>query len=548
MALAPHIYKMFANIVGSVNISDDPAILETYTFTWLNEFNNLCAPGKFLPHHPEAVLLPGSTEEVQAIVRACNRYGIKFKALSTGYGSHSLPGQPGVVVLDLRRMDRILEIDEKNKFAVVEPYVTWAQLEAEVIKRGLFTTPVQAGSQASVLANLTSGWGMNTFGNHGGHNGRNALGIEWVLPTGDLLKLGPPGEWFTGDGPGPSLRGVMRGHCGAQGGMGVFTKGAIKLHHWPGPPKLETEPGGMMTAYLLKEIPEFLEIVAPCFDTYEQMIDFFYQVGDAELAYAMMRVGGAEHMFSLMGAISNKEMYEQFYSTGLVQAMAEEMKHPCTVMIFANSRREFEYRKKVMSEIVKETGGKILEVMTEGPMKDIMMKQMPVALFGNCTLFIHHAGGFVISSGYMGTNESVVRHMGIPQEEIKGKWAKSGKILDDGADSTYYNSFENNAYVYMEMEFHYDASNPESVNASRQCLSDERNQRRLEKSGFEPNDIGLTCGDYEKSPQQRIMDMGPHYGNVHLWQERIKRAFDPNDVSDRSWYGAGLLMKDAKVK
>ena len=162
--------------------------------------------------------------------------GVKYKAISTGYGSHGFPQQDGVILLDLKRMNRIIEIDAKNKFAVVEPYVVWAQLEAEALKRGLFTTPVQAGSQASVLANVTSGWGMNVMGNHGGHNGRNCLGVEWILPTGELLRLGPEDAWFCGDGPGPSLRGIMRGHCGAQGGMGVFTKVGIKLHHWPGPP------------------------------------------------------------------------------------------------------------------------------------------------------------------------------------------------------------------------------------------------------------------------------------------------------------------------
>ena len=70
MALEKHVYRVFENIVGTDNISDDEAVLETYTFNWLNEFDPSCAPGKFLPHRPEAVLLPGSTEEVQAVVRA----------------------------------------------------------------------------------------------------------------------------------------------------------------------------------------------------------------------------------------------------------------------------------------------------------------------------------------------------------------------------------------------------------------------------------------------------------------------------------------------
>ena len=55
--------------------------------------------------------------------------------------------------------------------------------------------------------------------------------------------------------------------------------------------------------------------------------------------------------------------------------------------------------------------------------------------------------------------------------------------------------------------------------------------------------IALCIGDYTKTLQERILDMGPHYGNFHVWQEKIKRAFDPKDASDRSNYGADLLSK-----
>ncbi len=142
-----------------------------------------------------------------------------------------------------------------------------------------------------------------------------------------------------------------------------------------------------------------------------------------------------------------------------------------------------------------------------------------------------------------GSPASVIRHMGLPMERLKEKYIATGKIVNDGLDSTYHNSFDNNAYVYMELEYHYDAADPESVNEARRCVSEERDQDREEKSGFEPNDIGLCLGDYTKTLQERILDMGPHCGDFHVWQERIKRAFDPLDVSDRSNYGAGLLAR-----
>jgi hypothetical protein len=167
-----------------------------------------------------------------------------------------------------------------------------------------------------------------------------------------------------------------------------------------------------------------------------------------------------------------------------------------------------------------------------------------LTLVANDTHFIHHGGGFVIAAGYQGTPASVIKHMGLPMERLKKKYIAEGNIVDDGLDSTYHNSFDNNSYVYMELEYHYDAADPESVNAARRCVTEERDNDRQEKDGFEPNDIALCIGDYTKTLQERILDMGPHYGNFHVWQEKIKQAFDPKDASDRSNYGAGLLGKN----
>ena len=100
----------------------------------------------------EAVTLPKNTGEVQAIVKLCNRYKIQFKASSTGWGHMCDPSSSGVIKIDLRRMDRILEINEKNMYAVVEPYVIGAQLQAELMKRGLNYNVTGADSNCSALA------------------------------------------------------------------------------------------------------------------------------------------------------------------------------------------------------------------------------------------------------------------------------------------------------------------------------------------------------------------------------------------------------------
>ena len=99
-------------------------------------------------------------------------------------------------------MNQIIEINEKNMYAVVEPYVTSAQLQAELFKRGLNTNVKGAGSQCSAMLR-----GHGHLDQSMGADDRNHLAVEWVTPDGELVRLGSLGstdEWFCGDGPGPS--------------------------------------------------------------------------------------------------------------------------------------------------------------------------------------------------------------------------------------------------------------------------------------------------------------------------------------------------------
>jgi glycolate oxidase len=147
-------------------------------------------------------------------------------------------------------MDHILEIDEKNQFAVIEPFVTGGTLQAEAMKVGLNTTIIGAGSSCSPLASACANGGPSPLAYYGGLTRENLLAFEWVMPNGEILRSGSLGSelgWFCDEGPGPGLRGVMMAGAGTMGAMGVFTKCAIKLFPWPGPDTLANE--GITPAY-----------------------------------------------------------------------------------------------------------------------------------------------------------------------------------------------------------------------------------------------------------------------------------------------------------
>ncbi|GAH72911.1 unnamed protein product, partial [marine sediment metagenome] len=178
MELDNKIFNEFVKIVGNRHASKDPVITQAYAYNWCNELVNIRRGNEasMFVDAPIAVILPGSTEEVKKVVKLINKVGLKFKAQSTGLGPWNCVSSPDAVVLDLRRMDKIRKIDEKNMYAVVEPYVIGSTLQAELIKLNLNCHMPGAGPQVSPLASSTSMAGPGFTSNFTGYSSRNVLG------------------------------------------------------------------------------------------------------------------------------------------------------------------------------------------------------------------------------------------------------------------------------------------------------------------------------------------------------------------------------------
>src|SRR3972149_5017385 len=214
MTLSKEVYRQFETIVGTNNISDDPALLDSYRYPLSHTAIHVGPYYRVYTPRGAAVLLPGNTAEVQAIVKLCNKYRIKFKPSSTFWSAWGYPLEDDTIQLDMRRMDRILEIDAKTQFAVVEPHVIGAILQAEAMKVGLNTHIHGPGSSCSCLASATALGGLGPDTLYMGNHNENILGVEWGMPAGGVVRLGSAGSglgWFCCDGPGPSLKGIVRG-------------------------------------------------------------------------------------------------------------------------------------------------------------------------------------------------------------------------------------------------------------------------------------------------------------------------------------------------
>ncbi len=137
-----------ASIVSSECIFDDPETLDTYS-----KDLSFVKPMK-----PRLVAKPKSTDEVQAIVKWANQTATPLVPVSSGpprFRGDTVPSVPGAVMVDLSGMKRVLRIDRRNRVAMIEPGVTYSQLQPELAKEGLrLTTPLVPRANKSVIASL----------------------------------------------------------------------------------------------------------------------------------------------------------------------------------------------------------------------------------------------------------------------------------------------------------------------------------------------------------------------------------------------------------
>jgi len=142
-------------------------------------------------HPPDVVVLPATTAEIAAIARYCDetRTPLVPRGGGTGYTGGSVPTHGGIL-LSLERMNRILEIDEANLLTVVEPNVTTGTLQDAVERVGLFYPPDPASLRQSVIGGNVAECAGGPRAFKYGVTKRYVLGLEAVLPTGEVVRTG----------------------------------------------------------------------------------------------------------------------------------------------------------------------------------------------------------------------------------------------------------------------------------------------------------------------------------------------------------------------
>ena len=180
MPIDPRLLAKLGTIVGAEYVSTDTGVCLTYGTDALGR-----------GHAADAVVKPADTEQISAIAKACFETGTPMvpRGGGTGYTGGAVPVNGGILI-SLERLNRILEIDEGNLLAVVEPHVITGDLQDAVERVGLFYPPDPASLRRSVI-------GGNVAENAGGPRAfkygvtrQYVLGLEAVLASGEVIRTG----------------------------------------------------------------------------------------------------------------------------------------------------------------------------------------------------------------------------------------------------------------------------------------------------------------------------------------------------------------------
>ncbi|MEX1187803.1 MAG: FAD-linked oxidase C-terminal domain-containing protein [Bacteroidia bacterium] len=310
----------FENIAGKEFVHVDEESL----------FENSHDETEDLSYLPEAVIFPANTKQVSDILRYCHQHGISVttRGGGTGLSGGALPVNAGIVIA-MKRFNRILEIDERNLQATVEPGVITQVFQEAVIEKGLFYPPDPSSRGTCFiggnLAHCSGGPRAVKYGVTRDY----VLDLEVVLANGDVIRTGAK---VLKNSTGYNLTQLM---VGSEGTLGVITQVVFKLIPYPRLNKVMLAPfassmdacaavSAIFRAGIIPSALEFMERDAIDW-TLRFRDDIALKIGDNEQAHLLIEIDGNDEEVIL------KEVEK------IVPVLEE---HQCMDILFAESEAQ----------------------------------------------------------------------------------------------------------------------------------------------------------------------------------------------------------------
>lgn len=219
--------KELKDIVGKENVLTDPADLIIFA-----RDKSMTPKSQWYTHKPDVIVLPSTTAEVQQIVLLANKEKIPITARGAGttFTGNAVPSYGGISI-DMKKMNKIIEIDEENLIVHVQAGISSQTLDRELRKRGLmYPNETTSFPSATVGGNISTS-NMSYNNSKYGDALDILIGLEVVLPTGVIHKFGGGGGFkLTKSSVGYPLRYLFVGHWGT---LGIITEAALRVYPVP---------------------------------------------------------------------------------------------------------------------------------------------------------------------------------------------------------------------------------------------------------------------------------------------------------------------------
>ncbi len=479
------IKSKLSEIVGPENFSDDPGQLQVYA----TDFSYYRAGA------PNYVVKPSTSQEVAEIVKFCNEKKLPVVPCSSTvhfYGA-TIPKEGGVV-LDLSRLDNILEIDRDNRRVRFEAGVTWDKLTKELKKEGYrVIMPLTPPAQRSVLTDFLE---REEPTNQVYDYGEPLQAMEVVWPTGEIFRMGsasvngyPDSPSKGGNPSGPGLDFYRFFQC-AQGTMGVVTWTNLKI----------------------ESIPKMDKTLFAAIDNLDYAMDFLHRILPRRIGQEILLLNRVN-----LAAILAEKWPEDF------DKLKEALPAWTLILVLSGLLRRPEekiaYEENFLNQVLRDefSNMRLGENLPGFPglrnkLLPILRNPWPVDLphwknriKGACqSLFFH-------------TRPSKAQHFVTKVREIAGRYGYPGSDI-----GIYIQPIEHNRACRPEFNFFYDPAN-EAEKTSVRALYKEAAKVLLSEGAVFTRPYGdLAPIVYEKAAS---------YAS-HL--KRLKKVFDPNNIMNPS--------------
>ncbi len=520
--LPREVYRALKNVVGEQWIHESRSVVETYSKLSI-EGASFVKKHEKDPHVlPACVVLPASTDDVQAIVKICNRYSVPFVPFTNGQVFCNPTTQDPTLIIHFSRMNRIIKVDTQNMSATLEPYVDYAQLQAEAMKRGLWNGGTPLATTVCKMASQFAFAGLWQTDLKYGLLNRNIISVKMVLPDGEILLTGsrciPKAGDFWEYGPGPDLMGLQRSGLGTNG---IVTEITVKLHAWVGDEALPEVPGGRPS---LKHVHDAKYDSPPEPLKNHKLLWIEFEDLDTQLK-AMREIA---HSGVAIG-LNATGVYSAFYCSQTQEMTVQRCKEHffpdwnCYV-ILANttSDQQIPYEEKVVRQIIDEVGGIFL---SEDYKPEVLEALQPWNY--DC---IRHVHGYRMNRKFYANAWLPVG----PLEEAKTvsrEWKKALDMFGE-IDITDRGGADDTPFVYALQRGHFCLF--ETDNYPDPVLPDEIKKAQ----GYGVYGAAVVT-KYDLGPQlmafvnvEPFTTMFPEAGpNAHLFMRKLRKVFDPNSVA-----------------